>query len=121
MVAREGERRHDPLEGVSVTGLITTGVSRGRVPVDFEPILAAALDVLGAVDERVAVYLYGAVATGQAYHFKVERADGKTVQVSVNGAVYFELADREPLAGAGHEHFGFNDWDAPVCFDKGER
>ena len=66
MVAREGERRHDPLEGVSVTGCITTGVSRGRVPVDFEPILAAALDVLGAVDERVAVYLYGAVATGQA-------------------------------------------------------
>ena len=36
------------------------------MPVDFEPILAAALDVLGAVDERVAVYLYGAVATGQA-------------------------------------------------------
>jgi hypothetical protein len=58
------------------------------------------------------------VATGQAYHFKVERADGKTVQVSVNGTVYFELADRDPLAGAGHEHFGFNDWDAPVCFDN---
>jgi hypothetical protein len=59
-----------------------------------------------------------AIAPGQAYHFKVERADGKTVQVSVNGAVYFELADREPLLGAGHEHFGFNDWDAPVCFDN---
>lgn len=59
-----------------------------------------------------------AIAPGQAYHFKVERADGKTVQVSVNGTVYFELADREPLAGAGHEHFGFNDWDAPVCFDN---
>ena len=66
MVAREGERCHDPLEGVSVTGFITTGVSRSRVPVGFEPILAAALDVLGAVDERVAVYLYGAGATGQA-------------------------------------------------------
>jgi hypothetical protein len=59
-----------------------------------------------------------AVATGQAYHFKVERVDGRTVQVSVNGTVYFELADREPLAGAGHEHFGVNDWDAPVCFDN---
>ncbi|MFT3767807.1 MAG: hypothetical protein QM820_20315 [Minicystis sp.] len=59
-----------------------------------------------------------ALAAGQAYHFKIERADGKTVQVSVNGTVYFELADREPLAGAGHEHFGFNDWDAPVCFDN---
>jgi hypothetical protein len=59
-----------------------------------------------------------AVAEGQAYHFKVERSDGKTVRVSVNGASYFELADREPLAGAGHEHFGFNDWNAPVCFDN---
>lgn len=59
-----------------------------------------------------------AVAPGQAYHFKVERPDGKTVQVSVNGTLYFELADREPLSGAGHEHFGFNDWDAPVCFDN---
>ena len=59
-----------------------------------------------------------AVASGQPYRFKVERADGKTVQVSVNGTLYFELADREPLAGAGHEHFGFNDWDAPVCFDN---
>lgn len=59
-----------------------------------------------------------AVAEGQAYRFKIERADGKTVHVWVNGATYFELADREPLAGAGHEHFGFNDWDAPVCFDN---
>ena len=25
----------------------------------------------------------------------------------------------EPRAfGAGHEHLGFNDWDAPVCFDN---
>jgi len=59
-----------------------------------------------------------AVSPGQAYHFKVERADGKTVQVSVNGAVYFDLVDKEPLAGPGHEHLGFNDWDAPVCFDN---
>jgi hypothetical protein len=66
VAAREGERRHDLLEGVPVTGFITTGVSRSRVPVDFEPILAAALDALGAIDELVAVYLYGAVATGQA-------------------------------------------------------
>lgn len=58
------------------------------------------------------------IAPGQAYHFKIERTDGKTVHVSVNDATYFELADREPLTGAGHEHFGFNDWDAPVCFDN---
>jgi hypothetical protein len=59
-----------------------------------------------------------AVSTGQPYHFKIERADGKTVAWAVNGATYFELADPEPLTGAGHEHLGFNDWDAPVCFDN---
>ncbi len=59
-----------------------------------------------------------AVARGQPYHFKVERTDGKKVEWSVNGAVYFDFADPEPLAGAGHEHFGFNDWEAPVCFDN---
>jgi len=58
------------------------------------------------------------VSPGQPYHFKIERADGKTVTWSVNGIELFELADPDPLAGAGHEHIGFNDWDAPVCFDN---
>lgn len=59
-----------------------------------------------------------AVAPGQPYHFKVERSDGKKVEWSVNGVVYFTFNDPEPLAGAGHEHFGLNDWEAHVCFDN---
>lgn len=58
------------------------------------------------------------VAPGQPYHFKIERANGKSVKMSVNDLLYFELWDEEPLAGPGHDHFGFNDWDAPVCFDN---
>jgi hypothetical protein len=58
------------------------------------------------------------VAPGQPYHFRIERADGKTLTSTVNGTEYFKLADSEPLAGAGHEHLGFNEWDAPVCFDN---
>lgn len=58
------------------------------------------------------------VAPGQIYHFKIERADGKTVRWSVNGAEMHVFADPSPLAGAGHDHFGFNDWDAKVCFDN---
>jgi hypothetical protein len=57
-----------------------------------------------------------AVARGQPYHFKVERADGRKVEWSVNGVVYFDFTDPEPLTGPGHEHFGLNDWEAPVCF-----
>ncbi|EYF01324.1 hypothetical protein [Chondromyces apiculatus] len=58
------------------------------------------------------------VSPGQVYRFRVERSDGRTVRWSVNGISYFELADPEPLAGRGHEHLGFNNWDAPVCFDN---
>ena len=58
------------------------------------------------------------VEAGQPYRFVIERADGKTVQWSVNGLTLFDLPDPEPLSGAGHEHLGFNEWDAPVCFDN---
>lgn len=58
------------------------------------------------------------VAPGQPYHFKIERTNGKSVRMSVNEVLYFEMWDDEPLEGPGHEYFGFNDWDAPVCFDN---
>ncbi|WP_437636059.1 hypothetical protein [Sorangium sp. So ce854] len=58
------------------------------------------------------------VAPGQPYRFHIERRDGKTLSWSVNGVEYLELSDPEPLSGPGHEHLGFNDWDAPVCFDN---
>jgi hypothetical protein len=58
------------------------------------------------------------VSPGQPYHFRFERTDDKTVVWSVNGQVYFDWADDEPLIGPGHDHVGFNDWEAPVCFDN---
>ncbi|GEM_PF-592393 len=58
------------------------------------------------------------VAKEQLYQFKIERTDGKTIRVSVNGIDYFAWADPAPLAGQGHDHFGFNDWEAKVCFDN---
>jgi hypothetical protein len=58
------------------------------------------------------------VSVGQAYRFKIERSDGKTVRVSVNGAEYFSWTDTDPLAGLGHDHFGFNNWEVKTCFDN---
>jgi hypothetical protein len=55
---------------------------------------------------------------GQSYHFKIERTDGKTVHWSVDGIEYLSYPDSQPLAGAGHDHFGFNDWEVKVCFDN---
>lgn len=58
------------------------------------------------------------VTAGQAYHFKVERSDGKTVRWFVDGLEYLTYPDGAPLAGLGHDHFGFNDWEVKVCFDN---
>jgi hypothetical protein len=55
---------------------------------------------------------------GQTYHFKIERSDGKTVRWSVDGVDFISWNDPSPLAGQGHDHLGFNEWEAKVCFDN---
>jgi hypothetical protein len=80
---------HDPLEGISAAGLIATGVSRGRVPAAFEPVVAAAVDSVVAADERVAVYLYGAVATGCAV---VPTSDVDLLTLDLAASVGAEIA-----------------------------
>jgi hypothetical protein len=67
----------------------------------------------GSDDERARP-----VSPGQVYHFKIERADGKTLRWWVGDMLMFKFTDPEPLTGTGHDHFGFNDWDVPVCFDN---
>jgi hypothetical protein len=57
------------------------------------------------------------VTPGQPYRFRFDRRDGRTLRWEVDGVLMFELPDDDPLDGAGHDHLGFNDWDAPVCFD----
>lgn len=52
------------------------------------------------------------------YKIELARTDAKTVTFKVDGTLVHELADPQPLSGAGHDHFGFNGWDAPSCFDK---
>lgn len=63
------------------------------------------------------------IATGKLiaqtnYKIVLERTDGKTVSMKVDGTLVHEMADPQPMAGPGHDHFGFNGWDAPSCFDN---
>jgi hypothetical protein len=58
------------------------------------------------------------VVKGQVYQTKIERTDGKTVRWTVNGVEMMTFVDPAPLAGQGHDHFGFNEWEAKVCFDN---
>ena len=59
-----------------------------------------------------------AVVRGQVYRFKIERTDAKTVRWSVDGVEMLSFVDASPLAGMGHDHFGFNNWEVKVCFDN---
>ena len=57
------------------------------------------------------------VLPGHRYRLKVERTDGRTVRFWVDDVEMLSFADPHPLQGGGHDHFAFNDWEAPVCFD----
>lgn len=88
------------------------------------------LHVLARIDEHApdrkeiklvpegADFTRSTVVPQQAYQFRVERRDGHTVRWLVNDVEILTYEDDEPLAGEGHEHFGFNDWEARVCFDN---
>lgn len=51
------------------------------------------------------------------YRLKLERSDGKTVRFWVDDVEMLSFTDPMPLAAGGHEHFAFNNWETPVCFD----
>jgi hypothetical protein len=58
------------------------------------------------------------VVKDRSYHFKVIRDDGKTVRWFIDDLEILTYPDPQPLKGAGHDHFGFNDWDVRLCFDN---
>lgn len=59
-----------------------------------------------------------AVTLGRVYRFRIERGDDKTISWWVDDTLIHELADEAPLVGPGHDHLGFNNWQAHVCFDN---
>jgi hypothetical protein len=52
------------------------------------------------------------------YRLRLERTDGRTVRFWVNDVEMLSFVDPQPLRGGGHDHFAFNEWEAPVCFDN---
>jgi len=56
----------DPLEGVTVDGLIRTGASLGRIPNVFAPVLDSTRDAIMSSGCDASLYVYGSVATGSA-------------------------------------------------------
>ncbi|NVB41448.1 hypothetical protein G6O69_26655 [Pseudenhygromyxa sp. WMMC2535] len=78
------------------------------------------LDVIARRDEhgadRVAVDS-AKVEADRRYHFSVTRRGGE-LRWEIDGRLVAEFDDDDPLLGDGHEHFAFNNWEAPTRFDN---
>ena len=57
------------------------------------------------------------VVKGQTYEFKLRRK-GKKVEWFVDGKLFLEMDDPEPLEGDAHSYFGFNNWESDLTFDN---
>jgi hypothetical protein len=57
------------------------------------------------------------VELGRHYHFHIERVGGHITWL-IDGSPFMTYDDPSPLTGDGHDHFGFNDWQAHVFFDN---
>ena len=58
------------------------------------------------------------VLADKPYRLKLERSDGRTVRFWVDDVEIVSFSDPSPLMGKGHEHFAFNNWQTPTCFDN---
>lgn len=56
------------------------------------------------------------VQQGRTYRMAVTRR-GSTVRWFVDGELYLRYRDAQPLRGAGHQHFAFNNWRSDLRFD----
>lgn len=56
------------------------------------------------------------VEANRDYHMRIERSGGR-IAAWVDDELLVEMNDERPLSGTGHDHFGFNDWNAQVYFD----
>lgn len=59
----------------------------------------------------------GGPKRNRRYHWKVTRS-GEFLRWTLDGKLFMQYNDPDPLAGRGHEHFAFSNWIAHVCFDN---
>ncbi len=57
------------------------------------------------------------VVKGQRYHMVITRHAGN-IRWEIDGALALELRDPAPLAGKGHDRFGFSSWQNDTYFDN---
>ena len=68
-------------------------------------------------DGRKAMRTDRRVEVGRTYHFSITRKGGR-IDWQLDGQPFLTWTDPQPLAGARHEYFAVNDWEAEVAFDN---
>ncbi len=57
------------------------------------------------------------VELGRVYRWRIERR-GPTITWFIDGREFMRFTDSFPLAGDGHDRFGFSSWEAQLFFDN---
>ena len=57
------------------------------------------------------------VELGRTYHWRIERR-GRVLSWFIDGQPFMTFDDPFPLAGKGHDRFGFSSWEAQLYFDN---
>ncbi|MEW6432520.1 MAG: hypothetical protein AB1730_13540 [Myxococcota bacterium] len=57
------------------------------------------------------------VEVGRTYHWRIERR-GRVLSWFIDGQLFMSFDDPFPLAGKGHDRFGFSSWEAQLFFDN---
>jgi hypothetical protein len=53
----------------------------------------------------------------RTYHWTVQRKDGHTVELYIDGEKILEYDDKDPLVGAKNDKMAFNSWESEVDYD----
>jgi hypothetical protein len=75
----------------------------------------ARLDEHGA--DRQEFRQQGLVQPGKTYHMKVVRK-GKVLRWFIDGKLFLDNFDSDPLFGSGHDRLAFNNWQSRLTFDN---
>ncbi len=57
------------------------------------------------------------VVPGRTYHWTITRRGGH-LDWQIDGKPFLSWDDAQPLAGPGHDHFGFDGWESECVFDN---
>jgi hypothetical protein len=57
------------------------------------------------------------VEVGRTYHWRIERR-GRVLSWFIDGQLFMSFDDPFPLAGKGHDRFGFSSWESQLYFDN---